>query len=257
METPIVFDCKGQQIVGMLHIPKGRGKFPTALLLHGFTGTKVESHRLFVKLSRALAEQGIASLRFDFRGAGDSEGNFEELTIRSQVIDSVEAVKFLMRHKRVNSRRLALVGLSMGGAIAAHLVGRETKRFQTLALWAPVAEGSGILDDLSTPDAIASLAQTGITDHNGNLVGVRFIRQFADMKPIKEVIKSKCPVLLVHGSKDETVPVHHTELYEDALTARKRLVKKVIIRGADHTFNKFRWESRVIAETLDWFAETL
>ena len=158
METPVTFECKGQQIVGMLHLPKGRGRFPAALLLHGFTGTKVEAHRMYVKLSRTLAQHGIASLRFDYRGSGDSAGEFEDMTIRSEIADSLEAIRFLARHKRVNSRRLALIGMSMGGAIAAHVVARERSRFKTLVLWAPVAEGAGILDDLSTPDAVASLA---------------------------------------------------------------------------------------------------
>ena len=206
METPVVFDSKGQQIVGMLHVPNGRGRFPGALLLHGFTGTKTESHRMFVKLSRRLAARGIASLRFDFRGSGDSEGEFEELTIRSEVGDALDALKFLARHKRVNSRRLALIGMSMGGAIAVHIVAREKDRIKTLVLWAPVAEGAGILDGLSTPESVASLAQTGIADYEGNLVGVQFIRQFAEMKPLREVVKSKCPTLIVHGSADETVP---------------------------------------------------
>ena len=101
METPVTFDCKGQQIVGMLHLPEGRGRVPAALLMHGFTGTKVESHRLFVKISRALAEHGIASLRFDYRGSGDSAGDFEEMTIRSEIADALEAVRFLARHKPV------------------------------------------------------------------------------------------------------------------------------------------------------------
>ena len=98
MESPVVFENKGQQIVGMLHLPEGRGRFPTALLLHGFTGTKVEAHRMFVKLSRALADHGIASLRFDYRGSGDSAGEFEDMTIRSEVADSLEAIKVLARH---------------------------------------------------------------------------------------------------------------------------------------------------------------
>jgi dipeptidyl aminopeptidase/acylaminoacyl peptidase len=257
METPVVFDSKGQQIVGMLHLPDGHGRFPAALLLHGFTGTKTEIHRMFVKLSRHLAAHGIASLRFDFRGSGDSAGDFEDMTIRSEVVDALEALKFLARHKRVNSRRLALIGMSMGGAIASHVVARERNRIKTLALWAPVAEGAGILDDLSTPEAIAALAQTGITDHEGNLVGVQFIRQFAEMRPLREVAKSKCPALLIHGSKDQTVPVQHSDMYERALRSPKRIVKKVIINGADHTFNKHIWETRAIDETLDWLAETL
>jgi dipeptidyl aminopeptidase/acylaminoacyl peptidase len=257
METPVTFECKGQQIVGMLHLPEGRGRFPAALLLHGFTGTKVEAHRMFVKLSRTLVQHGIAALRFDYRGSGDSAGEFENMTIRSEIADTLEAIRFLGRHKRVNSRRLALVGLSMGAAVAAHVVARERHRIKSLVLWAPVAEGAGILDDLSTPDAVASLAQTGITDHEGHLVGVAFVRQFADMKPLREVAKAKCPVLIIHGSKDETVPVHHADLYERALRSPDRVVKKVIIHGADHTFNKHAWERRVITETVDWLGETL
>ena len=148
LETPVTFECRGQQIVGMLHLPAGRKRVPAVLLLHGFTGTKVEAHRMFVKLSRTLAQKGIASLRFDFRGSGDSAGNFEDLTLRSELADSLEAIKFLARHKRINSRRLGLVGLSFGGAVASYVVGRERTRFQGLVLWAPVAEGAGILDDL-------------------------------------------------------------------------------------------------------------
>ncbi len=257
METPVVFECKGQQIVGMLHLPNGRGRVPGVLLLHGFTGHKAEIHRMFVKLARQLTAHGVACLRFDFRGSGDSAGEFEEMTIRSQIADALEAVKFLGRHKRVNSKRLAVVGFSMGGAIAAHLVAREKSRIKSLVLIAPVAEGAGILDELATPDAVSSLAQTGLTDYFGNLVGVQFIRQFADMKPLREVIKTRCPVLLVHGEKDETVPADHSDLYERALQSSKRVVKKIIVPDADHTFNRHLWEKRVITETVDWIGETL
>src|SRR5437867_3887650 len=145
MVTPVTFECKGQQIVGMLHLPEGRGRFPAALLLHGFTGTKTEVHRMFVKLSRALADHGVASLRFDFRGSGDSAGDFEDMTIRSEIADALEAMTFLARHRQVNTRRLAVVGLSMGAAVAAHLAARERNRVKSLVLWAPVADGSGIL----------------------------------------------------------------------------------------------------------------
>lgn len=257
METPVTFESKGQQIVGMLHLPEGRARVPAALLVHGFTGTKSEIHRMFVKLSRALANHGIASLRFDCRGSGDSAGNFEDMTIRSEVADAGEALKFLAGHRRINSRRLGLIGMSLGGAIAAQLVGRHRNQFKSLALWAPVAEGEGILDELSTPEAVASLAQTGLTDHDGNLVGVTFIRQFAEMKPLREVVKAKCPVLIVHGTKDERVPVTQADQYEHALLAHKRLVKKVLIPGANHTFSKHVWEQRVINETVNWLLETV
>ena len=166
------------------------------------------------------------------------------MTIKSELADASEALRFLLRHKNINSRRLGLLGLSMGAAVASYLAGREHSRFKSISLWAPVAEGTGILDQLSTPDAVSALAETGITDHGGNLVGVSFIRQFAEMKPVRELMKSKCPVLLIHGTKDETVPAHHSDLYEKALVSHKRVVKNFIIPGADHTFNKHIWERR-------------
>jgi dipeptidyl aminopeptidase/acylaminoacyl peptidase len=179
------------------------------------------------------------------------------MTIRSEIVDSIEAIKFLARHKQINSRRLALIGFSMGGAIAAHVVAREKHRVKSLVLIAPVGEGAGILDELSTPEAVSSLAETGITDHEGNLVGMTFIRQFAEMKPLREVVKCPCPVLIVHGGRDETVPPHHADLYERVLQAHKRVVKKVIVPGSDHTFNRHVWESRLITETVDWLGETM
>ena len=212
---------------------------------------------MFVKLSRELAARGIASLRFDFRGSGDSAGDFEQMTVRSELLDALEALKFLGRHKRINSRRVALVGMSLGGAIAAHVVARESSRIKSLVLWAPVAEGAKVLDGLSTPEAVASLAQTGIMDYGANLVGMQFIRQFAEMKPLREVAKAKCPALIVHGSEDETVPLQHSDLYERALQSPKRKVKKIVIDGADHVFSRSLWEQRLIAESVNWLGETL
>ncbi len=257
METPVVFDCKGQQIVGMLHLPNGQGRVPGVLLVHGFTGHKAEIHRMFVKLARRLTSHGMAVLRFDFRGSGDSAGDFEEMTIRTQIADALEAFSFLAKHKRVNSRRLAIVGLSLGGAISSHVVARERARVRSLVLLAPVAEGEGILDELATPEAVASLAQTGIADHGGNLVGVEFIRQFADMQPLREVVKADCPILVLHGENDPIVPAEHSDQYERVLTGAKRRVKKVIVPGADHTFNKHLWETRVLDEAVDWLNDTL
>lgn len=257
METPVVFESKGQQVVGMLHLPKKRGRAPGVLLLHGFTGHKGEAHRMFVKLARCLVARGMGVLRFDFRGSGDSEGEFEGMTIRSQIADAQEAVRFLGRHKRVNSKRIAVVGLSLGGAIAAFLTAREKKRVKSLVLISPVADGTGILDELTTPEAVVSLAQTGIVDYFANRVGVQFIRQFADMKPLREIVKCQCPVLLLHGEKDETVPADHSAMYERALHNAKRTVKKTIIPGADHMFNRHPWEQRLLAETADWIVNTL
>ena len=77
MQQACYFSNEGQQIAGTVHIPDGPGPFPGVLLCHGFTGQRIEAHFIFVKMSRALEQAGIASLRFDFRGSGESEGRFQ------------------------------------------------------------------------------------------------------------------------------------------------------------------------------------
>ena len=65
MEKPVTLISQGEQMVGMLHLPEN-GPFPAVAIYHGFTGTKVEPHRILSRC-RALAREGVAAVRFDFR----------------------------------------------------------------------------------------------------------------------------------------------------------------------------------------------
>jgi len=80
-ETQITFYNQNQRLVGMTHAPGGEGRAPAVLMLHGFKGTRIENHFLFVKLARGLAMGGYFVMRFDFRGSGESEGEFRDISI--------------------------------------------------------------------------------------------------------------------------------------------------------------------------------
>lgn len=74
-ESPVVFDCHGNQLVGILAMPSSAALHRTGVVvLVGGPQYRAGSHRQFTLLCRHLAEQGIASLRFDYHGLGDSEG---------------------------------------------------------------------------------------------------------------------------------------------------------------------------------------
>jgi hypothetical protein len=135
-EHPIHFDVDGQRCHGMLHLPLGAtAPVPAVLMLHGFTGQRMEPHRLFVLFSRLLAEHGMASLRFDFRGSGESEGSFDQMTVSRELEDVSAAYTFLGQRPEIDPQRLGLLGLSMGGMMAALSAPRH--RFAALGLWAP------------------------------------------------------------------------------------------------------------------------
>ena len=110
-------------MVGMLHLPEEKGPFPAVAIYHGFTGTKVEPHRLFVKMSRALVQKGIAGTLWIFRGSGDSEGDFADMTVSGEIADAIRVLDFLQEQPEVDGERLGVLGLSMGGAIAASVAG--------------------------------------------------------------------------------------------------------------------------------------
>src|SRR5579863_2729220 len=98
MESPVEFQNRpGKWLRGMIHRPSSlarRRAAPGVIFFHGFTGDRMESHWLFVKCSRALAQAGIASLRFDFYGSGESEGEFREVTLRGEISDARAAIEY-------------------------------------------------------------------------------------------------------------------------------------------------------------------
>src|SRR5215831_11612603 len=81
---------------------------PGVVFFHGFTGDRMESHWIFVKCARALARHGIASLRFDFYGSGESDGEFSEVTLPGEVSDAETAVSFFRGQRGIAPDALGL-----------------------------------------------------------------------------------------------------------------------------------------------------
>ena len=123
----------------MLHLPAAALKRPApgVVLFHGFTGNRMESHWMFVKCSRALAQAGVASLRFDFYGSGESDGEFREMSLRGEIADGRAAVAFLRGQTGIDPERVGLLGLSLGGAVAAALA--PSVQAKAVVLWSAVA----------------------------------------------------------------------------------------------------------------------
>ncbi|HHV94301.1 MAG TPA: alpha/beta fold hydrolase [Firmicutes bacterium] len=250
MEKPVTLISQGEQMVGMLHLPDGKGPFPAVAIYHGFTGTKVEPHRIFVKMSRALVQKGIAAVRFDFRGSGDSEGDFADMTVSGEIADAVRVLDFLQDLSEVDGQRLGVLGLSMGGAVAASVAGLD-KRVKCLALWAAVAK----FDIFERQEELLGQArEQGYADVGGNLLKYSFYEDARKQDPLALVARFPGPALIVHGDADPTVPVEHADLYYSAVNGEK---EKFIVPGADHTFNRHDWEKAVIDKTADWFRSKL
>lgn len=251
-ELPIVFRSEGQQVVAMLHLPAGKGPFPAVAFLHGFTGSKSESHRIFVQLARALAGAGVASLRMDFRGSGDSEGEFSQMTVAGEVADARAALRHLRRRRDIRFDCLGLLGMSMGGMVAS-LVAAGDPALRAIVLWNPVADPKALRDRRYTESSQAQLAAMGVVDWYGWAVGAAFLSELESLDPLGAAARVAAPVLIVQASEDQTVPRGEAEMYREARERAGRPVSLYSVEGADHTFSSLAWTAEAMAASLAWF----
>lgn len=118
-EQPVVFDCAGESLVGVLAMPSAPADAPADLAVLIVTGGpqyRAGSHRQFTLLARAIAAGGHPSLRFDCRGMGDSEGAMRSFERISE--DIAAAIDTLFQHARPPVRRVVLWGLCDGASAA-------------------------------------------------------------------------------------------------------------------------------------------
>ena len=151
-------------LAGTLTIPRGNGPYPAVLLITGSGAQnrdeEVFGHRPFLVLSDYLTRQGIAVLRVDDRGVGESTGDFKSVTSEDFARDAMAGVAYLKTRADIDPRKIGLLGHSEGGIIAP-MVAAQSKDVSFIVLMA----GTGIPGDeiLRLQDSLISKAD-GVSD---------------------------------------------------------------------------------------------
>jgi len=255
----VSFENEGQQLFGFCHVPVGEPPFPAVLFCHGFAGNKVGFQRQHVRVAEQLAEEGIAVLRFDYRGCGDSEGDLQEMMFSSNINDALVAFEYLKGQSFVDSERMGILGRSLGGAIAIHIA-LTCRNVKSLALWAP-ASNTG-----EWSRSWEAFRRMGEEEDIFLLDGVYYKREFLEGY-FSEYFSSKStelltklphlPLLHLHGEKDLTVSLDHTLNYEEARRQATAESKFLRLSEGDHRFTHPDAQEIAIAETCHWFQKTL
>lgn len=248
MQKAVEIQNNGLTLRGMLHIPDGvTGKVPMVCIFHGFTGNKMEPHFIFVKLSRMLESKGIASVRFDFSGSGESDGDFIDMTISKELSDAKAILDYVKSLDFVDTNKIAALGLSMGGAVASMLAGDYKEDIQTLCLWAPAGNMGELVTYGRSEEDIQGIRKAGFWDAGGLLVGIEFLDDVLSLDIFHRASAYDKNVLLLHGTEDQSVPLSTSERY---LEIYEKQAVLHIIEGANHTFNSKAWEAEVLDYTI-------
>jgi len=247
MEKKITFvNTEGETLVGSLHAPEKETRFGV-ILGHCFNCSR--HTRILQRIGKDLASAGYMALRFDFSGNGQSEGEFTRSTFSKQ-ISEIETAADLLADKGVDW--LGLVGHSMGATIAI-LSGSQREEVKGVCAIAGRSESAGAFKFLSEKQR-EELDRTGKATFESRGRSLALTETFfsdADQYSLARTIRRyPKPLLVVHGEKDEIIPVseaHHAqEINPDG-------VELLIIPEADHMFMKEDHRRQVSERVAAWF----
>ncbi len=229
---------------GFIHFPK---KYNTAVIFcHGFPSSS--QGRTSPRIGRALEKLGYLVLRFDFDGVNKSDGKFEDKLMSKEVKDIKYAIDFLK--KNFKFKKLIIMGHSTG-AIDLALYAYRDKRIDKVVLVGGVGNLKQAVRYDFTDEQVRDFWTKGYIVykkpkefyHNKKLKKA-FYDEFFKLDILGSIKKFKRPLLIIHGEKDEYVPVNKDpyELYK----AAKKPKKLVIIKNADHSFTNPRHFKQLI-----------
>ena len=139
-------------LLGISSVPDDAAVRRVGLLVcHAFSEERQMTYRSLYLFSQELARDGVPSLRFDYGGTGDSEGELADVTLDTMVNDTVCAAAEARR--RLGVDKLVLLGIRLGAVVAAAAAGR-IPGIEALVLWNPIGQGKPYLRDLLRKEKI-------------------------------------------------------------------------------------------------------
>ena len=233
MERKIYYESTDNiKLCGLLNTVNNDKKI--VILCHGFYSNKYSTG--FNKLVKKLQSLNINSFRFDFRGLGESSGQFVETTPLKELADLESTIEYVIS---LGYQDIVLLGTSFGGSIVSQLEYKKYPSIKALVLWYSVLD----YQEFAKTNEELSKEKKEIADKQGYYektnskgtifkIGKDFYNEVCSLVPYKNIINLDLPILFVHGLKDTIVP------YESSVKISKMCKRPQLelIKNGNHSF---------------------
>lgn len=234
---------------GIVTLPDKSGKYPVVINLHGFA-TSMGGHKSnHVYYARTLASHGIACVRFDFHGNGESDGEFEDMRF-SYLLDDVQVVyNWVLEQDWADSDKIILSGFGMGGMVAS-IVAPKIKPFALIL----IAPGAGMW--FGCRERSKALEMQGI--QYGDVAGLKLNHEFnydlSSHHPFDDAVGYNGHAVILRGSEDKLVDDFICEKYFNLYDGS---AEYITVSGANHNFSSVPMKIAIADKVLKFIKNIL
>ena len=248
----ITYKSNDLLISGIMNVPKGEGPFPTLVLAHGYIDPEIyTTGRGLAREQKYLAERGYVVLHTDYRNhAGSDKDPNSDINFRLGYTEDVINAALALKNSSfefVDKNRIGLLGRSMGGGIAFNSMVVKPGLFDAYVVFAPTS--SNVVDNFNrwtkmNLEIVDQIQKTyGLPDENPDFWNAISAINYFDR--VSE------PVLILHGTNDESCDIRWSETTTKALQDAGKTVEFIKYEGERHAFST-RWQDSM-EETTRFF----
>lgn len=235
-----IVNRSGYTLRGVLSFPEGKETAPVVINIHGFGGNKCGYKNLHVQNARDLEKNGVACVRFDMYGNGESDGEFSDMTFTGLLNDTEDIWNWVKEQEWSDENHMILSGQSMGGYVAAC----AAPKLQPAKL---ILQCPGALMWYGALERVQALEENGIfvADVEGLPFSTAFNKDMHRYEPFSTAEGYGGQVLLVRGTEDQLVDYATCEKY---IKVYGEACKFVQIEGGNHNFSSIPVREQLFKE---------
>ncbi|MEG2420564.1 MAG: alpha/beta fold hydrolase [Oscillospiraceae bacterium] len=255
IDVPATDGVPAHQIPAIITRPNAETeKSGAVVMLHGTGSDKNEAGGAYAAAAPYMAKCGVATIRIDFMGNGESKADYKNYSYTSANVDAKAAADYMAKQTYIDPAKIGVMGWSQGGTNALLAAAKYPETFKAVVTWAGATDLTGLFGADNFEKAYATAKKDGAFEMKFDwrtplMVGEQWFKDVKNTNVLTQVGKIKAPILAVQGAKDTVVLPENAEKIVKA--AKNNDSCAYSVTEADHTFQVFSGDYAVLNETVD------